>query len=107
MSRLTRIVRAGERRPVQPAHLLVERLPEGSFLDQPEKIARRVVEVRDPPARIGDDDALLDGVEDGFEKPFFAHHAQQVPLGLVRPHPPEPGDELVDEAGFHGGDCVA
>ena len=96
------VARTGERGPIQPAHLRFQRLPERGGNPQAEKLARRAVEEHDAPERTGDDDALLDGVEDRFEKPFLPHHPQQVLLRLLGPDATEAGDEFVDETGFHG-----
>ncbi len=57
------------------------------------------------PCGIGDDDAFVDGVEDGLEEALLAGEPQQVILDFLRPDAPDALDEFFEEAGGHGADA--
>ena len=68
---------------------------------QPEDLARRAVQVIHPPVQIGDDHALVDGVEDRLEETLLIRQPQQIALHLLRAHAADAFDEFVEKAGVH------
>ena len=85
MSRLSAPLRFVRALPIESAHAFVQPFADRCFRLQTENFAGRIVHISDSAARIGDDDAFLDGVEDGLDKALFLRKAKEIVLDLLRP----------------------
>ena len=66
---------------------------------QAEEEGRLGVEVGDATGGIEDDDAVLDGIEEGFEERTFAGEALHESLEALGAEPVEAAEDLVEEGG--------
>ena len=91
----------GQRVPIETTHSFVELFADRIFARESKKLAGRVVQISNSAGGIGDNDSLLDGVENGLEKSFLLSQAQQIILHLFRPDLTEPPDQFFEKAGLH------
>ena len=90
--------REGQSRPVMRSE---RARPMQSSRVEAEEVAGGVVEEGDAALGVGDDDAFVDGVEDGLEKAFLAGEPQEVVLDFLRADAADALDEFFEEAGGH------
>jgi hypothetical protein len=59
-----------------------------------------LIEVKYPPMLIHDQDAIFDGIEQGFEETPFAREAAHDSLETLRIEPPDAAQDFIKETGF-------
>jgi len=93
----------GKGGPVEAGDALGEGASHAIVAGEAEELAGGVVEEGDIAQGVGDDDALVDGVEDGLEEALFACETQEVVLDFLGADAADALDEFFQEAGGHGG----
>ena len=101
MSRLTTRSALDELFPFEATQFFRERFAHAFFAFQAKQLARGAIEVVDPALEIGDDDALVDRVEDCFQEAFFVCEAVQIILDLLGADASDPFDQFVEKTGVH------
>ena len=96
-----RAFRLGKSVPIQAAHSFVQPFADRVLAFESKQFAGGLVHVGDAPVRIGDDDAFLNGVENGFEKSFFLRQPDQVILHFLGPDTAEASDQFFQKTRFH------
>ena len=92
---------AAQGAPIDPSHDLSKRLANAGVGLDPEKTTRCAIQVEDASLGIGDDDALEDGIEDGFQEPLLSRDFDEVVLHLAGLHQRKPLDQLVQKSPLH------
>src|SRR6266404_6699741 len=87
--------------PIQASNSFVQPLADRVLAFEAKQFAGRLIQVGDAAVRIGDDDAFLNGVENGFEKSFFLRETDQVILHVLGANPPEAPDQFFKKTRFH------
>ena len=85
----------------RPRTCSLERFANRVFAVEPEDFAGCVIQIGDPPFRIGHDDPFLDRIENRLEKTFLLREAEQIVLHLLRTDAAEAADQFFEETGFH------
>ena len=94
--------RRAERKPVKSAKDFSKRPAQHVFIVHGKKLLGGGVQELDFTLHVRDDDALLQGIEDPFQKTFFLGQTDQVILHFFRLDPPDTLDKFIDKAGPHG-----
>src|SRR5438067_1294913 len=82
-ARATSCAFARKRVPIQTAHPLIQTFADRIVRIQTEQLAGRIIEISDSAFRIGNDDSLLDRIENGFEKTFLLCETQKIILHFL------------------------
>src|SRR4051812_42522038 len=95
-------LRLGEQFPIKTADSFIQPFTDRISSLQSEKLAGSVIQVSDPPLRVGDDDPFLDRVENGLDEPLFLGKLKEIILDVLGADSPEAFDQLVEKTGLHG-----
>src|ERR1700740_2538829 len=78
-----------KRQPIKASKLFLQRPSKSRLGFNTEKLRGRCVDKLDFTLDIGHNDALLQGVENPFQKPFLAREPDEIVLHLFRVNPPD------------------